>query len=598
MYGNDGWKAGDPIGYINACTPDFELPPYEGIRYEALVPDTLDLQERARLALNALTEVTDPLADYEVYWVVFFRSDPPFMIHNSWDATPPKFMLATSLMRLVSGSEQNLHVEKRWMETALKCQGPDGLLHKPVRGRPWAFSWFPSQEALAEARSKAETTGQIRSPFSSAAMLSTMSHLAKRDDSRVWRDALLRMTDGMIELAVDAGEIAYFWPSVFTAATDRPADTQLPSGAFECESSIVVHGLVHAYRLLGYEPALALARKFIELLRRNFYAPDGSFISSPGNPWKAHFHAHARGLLAMQEYAETAEDQELMEFVLLAYERVKDLLGNHRLEYGAGVGGEPVGSADPGAGLMGFFPEWARSDSRETCETCPLSDMIALALRLSEAGVADRWDDADRWLRNQLAEAQLTHTEWVYRLPKDVSVQPYSTTERVPERNLGCFAGCSDPNDWYPGFYETVTAHCCTVNGSKALYWIWDRILRHQDGKLRVNLLLNRASPWVDIDSYIPYQGRVDIRIKKPLELQVRMPEWVSRDEIRCRVNGAGRTVSWEGRYVEFGSVKPGDVAMFNFPIFNRIDRVHIEKQSYTLLRRGNEVVSIDPVGR
>ena len=58
------WKPGDPIGYIRAHAPEFELPNYEGERYEAMVPDTLDLQERARLAIHAMTEATDPLADY------------------------------------------------------------------------------------------------------------------------------------------------------------------------------------------------------------------------------------------------------------------------------------------------------------------------------------------------------------------------------------------------------------------------------------------------------------------------------------------------------------------------------------------------------
>ena len=32
--------------------------------------------------------------------------------------------------------------------------------------------------------------------------------------------------------------------------------------------------------------------------------------------------------------------------------------------------------------------------------------------------------------------------------------------------------------------------------------------------RLSVNLLLNRASPWVDVDSHIPYEGRVDLKVK------------------------------------------------------------------------------------
>ena len=61
---NAGRKPGDTIGYIREEIPDFDVPAYEGERYEALVPDTLDLQERAALAVNTLTGPTDPLADH------------------------------------------------------------------------------------------------------------------------------------------------------------------------------------------------------------------------------------------------------------------------------------------------------------------------------------------------------------------------------------------------------------------------------------------------------------------------------------------------------------------------------------------------------
>ena len=41
------WKPGDPIGYISPQIPECEMPPFRGERYEAMVPDTLDLAERA-----------------------------------------------------------------------------------------------------------------------------------------------------------------------------------------------------------------------------------------------------------------------------------------------------------------------------------------------------------------------------------------------------------------------------------------------------------------------------------------------------------------------------------------------------------------------
>src|SRR5205814_2933934 len=47
---------------------------------------------------------------------------------------------------------------------------------------------------------------------------------------------------------------------------------------------------------------------------------------------------------------------------------------------------------------------------------------------------------------------------------------------------------------------------CCSANGSIGLYYAWHGITRFDDGVATVNLFLNRASSWMDIDSYLPYE--------------------------------------------------------------------------------------------
>ena len=44
---NKGWKPGAAIEYISPEIPQFEVTEYKGERYETMVPDTLDLAERA-----------------------------------------------------------------------------------------------------------------------------------------------------------------------------------------------------------------------------------------------------------------------------------------------------------------------------------------------------------------------------------------------------------------------------------------------------------------------------------------------------------------------------------------------------------------------
>ena len=432
-----------------------------------------------------------------------------------------------------------------------------------------------------------------------------MARFVQRDGGSLWREALRRLVDGVIGLAVDAGEFAYFWPSMWQAKKERPVDAEMPTAWAEIEVAFIARGLVHAYRLLGCRPALSMARKMLNYARHQFYGEDGCFFSTRGDPTKAHFHAHTRGLLAMEEYAELADDQEMMEFAVRSFEWAKGLGGNLEVR----VPAQGFVATPPGYDLIGYFPEWTSSPEWEGSEICEVADMIVLALKVSEAGAGDYWDDADRWIRNMFAEGQLLSTDWIYRMPEaglinpdaeDLSasvVGPYDTVERVPERNLGAFAGWPAANDWYVGNGPGIM-QCCTVNAAQAIYSVWERALRHEDGRLRVNLLLNRASPWADVDSYIPYQGRVDVRVKQPVDLSIRIPEWVAPGETRCQVNGKERALGWDGRYAQVGEVKPGGVTTLSFPIFERTDIVHIEKQRFTLVRKGNEVVSIDPPGR
>jgi hypothetical protein len=214
--------------------------------------------------------------------------------------------------------------------------------------------------------------------------------------------------------------------------------------------------------------------------------------------------------------------------------------------------------------------------------------------------VADYWDDADRRIRNQFAENQLLETEWMYQVSKNGPPAKKAlnvTTDRVPERIKGGFAGNPSPNDWVGRGATSGMGGCCTAYGCNGLFWVWERILRHQDGKLKVNLLMNRASEWADVDSYIPYQGRVDVKVKKTVDLSLRIPEWVTPEQSKCQVNRLDRTLAWEGRYAKVGDVKPGDLVTLTFPISERTDKVWIEKKEYTLVRKGNDVVSIDPPG-
>ena len=82
------------------------------------------------------------------------------------------------------------------------------------------------------------------------------------------------------------------------------------------------------------------------------------------------------------------------------------------------------------------------------------------------------------------------------------------------------------------------------------------------------------------------------------MRISVRIPEWVTPADVRTQVNGFDRQALWDGRYCVVGQVAPPDKVTLSFPIAERSDTIRVEKKVYTIVRKGNDVVAIDPPGR
>jgi hypothetical protein len=587
------------IDYIRKEIPRISVPAYHGTRNVQRVPDTLDLAERARLAINALTGLCDPDADYECYFVVQVNRKPLVMSHEWSDfvGAQPKFMEALTLLRTITGDTSAKDVELGMMTAAAHMLGEDGLYYQPIRGRPWALidsrgepvttgTAFSTGLARGELKRVDQNplvmkAGQFSDAYSCGRMLLAMTLWYEREKKPFWRNRAEGMINRFRELAVDRGDYAYFpRPFIhpgFLTPGERP-DPAVSDISSHFTHLGAIHGMSRYYRVTGYEPALQLAGKLSRYMRDHsgHYDPEGR---APDQ----HFHGSTCTLLAMLEYAALARDQALLDFVRQSYEW-------HRT----------IGSA-----LVGFFPEVVSTDY-PTCESCELANMIDLAVRMSQLGVGDYWDDADRYLRNQFAENQLTHGEWMQEVSDQFPKAPVSfrdTAHDVIRRNIGGFAGWSLGNDFIPvpegpiprGF---AFMHCCTGNASRAIYYAWQGILTHEGGKLQINLLLNRASAWADVHSYIPYDGRVEVLVKQRCHVSVRAPEWVEKSKVTLQVAEANRPVNWNGRFLEVGDCVPQSKVSIAFPLPERTQQETIGARQYTLTLKGNDVVAIDPAGK
>lgn len=601
------------IQYIRPSIPEFSIPAYRGETYEDEVPDTLDLTERAKLGVNVLTSITDPTADYEIYWLTDLLRNPPIMLHdfNDWVQNQEGLMEALPLLRNASGTSLNSQVDGAWMGSILKSIGPDGLLYLPLKGRPW--SRIKAEGVNPVWRANGSRTGTQDASVSYIANLSTceraigtMAIYYRRDGNLMWRTTIEKMIGRLNELAVDKGDYAYYVAGSFEPQAKVDKSSPMPLGSLWGVSwnTRGVQGLSQYYVTTGYEPALHLAGKLAQYTLRHgqIFDAEGRWLLDPEvkakSKWNSHFagtfdvehlsfgghgQGHAIGLLSVLEYAVATRDHNLLEFC------------NRSYQWGVNPGQEYGVSK-----LVGWFPEWY-VPGYPACESCTNGDLFGVAVKLTESGIADYWDDIDRFVRNHFAEAQITRTDWVYKMAKEEPNKPVEwneTSDKVPERNVGAWSGWAAPNE-----YATWLGiqHCCTGNAARGLYYVWEHMVDRKGDVLTVNLLLNRASAWADVYSYIPYTGRVDLKMKQPCsELRLRVPEWIKTGDpaLSATVNGTKHDLRWQGRYVSLAAVGSGAKVEVSFPISERTVKEQIGPDTYTLVIKGNTVLSIDPPGK
>lgn len=620
------------IQYLRQDVPHFEIPPYRGKTYDDRVPDTLDLTERLKLGIHGLTGITDPRADYEIYWLADFFRNPPVVAHDfsDWVQIQEGLMEALPLLRNATGDALNSHVDPVWIGSMLKSVGPDGLIYVPLNGRPWGRIKASGVKPVWRADgSKTTFDDATVSQFTNAAScgrgIAAMTLYYLRDRDPMWRTRIESAIRRLAQLTIDRGDWCYFPPGVFEPNAKPDPRAEVPRGSLwgtTCNAR-VIQSLAQYYRAAAYEPALDLARKLVPYTRYHgeIFDSEGRWLLDPelkGKVWKfrgveksaggriaggnlgeqlrqgtvdynvegltlgGQSHGHSIALLSVLDYALASGDKDSLAFVKASFEWLR----NPGPAYGVST-------------LVGWFPEWYVPDF-PACESCTLGDFCGLAVKLSEAGVGDYWDDVDRCVRNHFAEAQLTSADWVYRMAKHQAAKPVAfneTADHAPEKNMGAWSGWGGANEWATW---VGIQHCCTGNAARGLYYVWEHILDHKDDELTVNLLLNRASPWADVYSYVPHQGRVELIMKEPCRsVRVRVPEWVAagNPSMACRVNGTSRSLHWGKRYVNVGASHLGDRIVVTFPIPERTVREKIGAGTYTLVLRGNTVLSINPAG-
>ena len=349
-----------------------------------------------------------------------------------------------------------------------------------------------------------------------------------------------------------------------------------------------LQGLCALYRETNDEKTLQVAERLARYLKdeAQIISEDGRFLASHEHEFpNIHWHHSFQVAIACAEYGLVSGDQEYLEFANTAY------------QHGLSLGSREIGFAPEYC--YGKFPREQDFDNTEACCT---ADLVLTALWLTLSGHEDYWDDIDRFVRNQLAALQLTDSRWFYELPENRGkwTYPDAEVEQLIAPLVGNFGGWATPNEWHNPELGCGIMTCCIGNCTRAMYYVWEQMVQFSDDELAVHLMLNRASPWADIHSYLPNAGKLRVEVKQDVgRLRVRAPEWISAGSriITASRNDSPCPLTWEGRYVVMSNPRSGETITFSFPIPSETTQSTIGRRDYTLTFRGNTVIDLQPPG-
>jgi DUF1680 family protein len=194
-------------------------------------------------------------------------------------------------------------------------------------------------------------------------------------------------------------------------------------------------------------------------------------------------------------------------------------------------------------------------------------------------------------------------------------VPDYQANLKIAKKMSGGFVAAFMPNDLIhdlpkKGNKKIVNMMgCCSPAGVNSIFYIWNNILTVRGNEVRVNFHITRRSPWIDIISYLPYQGKIEIRVHKRCKLYIRMPVWVKKKDAKVEINGRKIPKDFENEYIKFEVSNINNRITVEYPVHqaenkelvggNKTGTSFTNGQTlYTIRWKGNTVISLKPSGK
>jgi len=548
---------------------------------QAQVPDTLELSHHGELGINGILGSLHPELDFETVFLNILDVNPPYMLHWSSmvSGVQPKYVEALPMLRQMSGSKRDLDLEKGFMEAMTRNASEDGLVYDRARpNRPWNVGVGYGRRDWDEDYANMAGNGRY---------LAGLTYMYQATGDEEWKKRAQKTAERMLEVAVIEGDRAWYpnpglgndfsYPRV-SGWTTRQSPINPKEGAEGATTFYLyqpLRGFTRYYVLTGDERFLDLSKKFLKLGQGVQFWQGLDGMSPQASSERGHFQGHLHGNLAairgVLDYALVANDEQLKLWARDCYEWVRQI----------GI---------PRLGIMAH-------SRRAAMEGCVLGDITAMAVALTDAGMGDYWDDVECIARNGLVYGQASDMDELKRVSEEGQARPKGATwggvwdqrfsnnnakrgslpgqeiyDNVLERSVGAFSFLSGAR-----YAQPMRMSCCTANGNQGFYFAWEGITRRSGDTGVVNMWLNRRSPWLDVWSWLPYEGKLVVENRGMRQIVVRKPGWARASQISCRIDGHPVTPSWIGNRALFTGLRGHERLTLEVPL-------QIDKASYTMV--------------
>jgi hypothetical protein len=552
-------------------------------------PDTLDLAERGRLGVQALTGNLDPANAYAPYSFFNFQGDAGWY---EWFHTHD-YIQALLYGRLMSGTTLNVENELGLVKVYLDRMKIDDL-RDPSGPQYGAAVYYPTLKLKPYPNGGVDELPDrmsvAKNGLSVAAMFTCLDH----DGNPGWRKAAELLANGLIRNYAPAEGVLPHHPVVFEDRAYYPVECTFDSRGrwfFSNrgkpqnytppeEPSVDASGAEGAARwYVSTGPLLAITQVYQGVHPRmpdlagrllRFSLKPGMWKNTdaegyPGNEHgvsDGHFTCHTHYLIYLLDYAIATHDDWLKQLVREAYDYQR-----------AG-----------GVSRMGWYWPGAQEGDFTVFQ-------IALGVRLSDAGLGDYWDDVDALVRNRLVEQQYVDLPAMRRV---AGLKPDDTSrDALLTKYQGGFTVS------WPTTIDKFMYGSNIASGTFGLYHAWQGITRFDktSGVATVNLFLNRTSQWMNVASWLPYQGKVELTNKQATGVDVRIPGWVDISQVKCFKNEVPVRAARHNHRLFLQGLAPGDIVRLEFPQPVSTDHYYLPtfSHNYAIRWRGSTVVDIEP---